>query len=282
MGEATNKSGFFVSQIGAKNSPERTRADEVYKYIVKPACAKFGINITRSDLESKPGPVTHQIIKSLTTADVVIADVTGRNPNVNYELGVAHSFGQPLVILVDSSKSLPFDTQNERVIEIGDDGEIGAAKAEAAEAALSLALEVVMADTYVPENVVTSAASTQSLDALAPDDPIATELAGLRESMDQFELHLKMIRRSTSSKPKERVSLRLLKEFIELAVGEGGAFTADDLERRLITPRSPEEWDSWVQKMSLRMQILAVPTLEGLEPRTKRSVSEDEKDGRVF
>ena len=163
MNKPTSKKGFFISQIGVKNSPERSRADEVYEFIVIPVCVELGIDITRADRESTPGPVGHQIIRSLTTADVVVADVTGRNPNVNYELGVAHSFARRLVMLIDSTKSLPFDTQGERVIEIGDSGEIGVSKAEAAKYALREALTVVLADDYSPANVVSAAATTQSL-----------------------------------------------------------------------------------------------------------------------
>ncbi len=119
--------GFFISQIGEKGTPERMRADEVYGLMVKPVCEELGIEIGRADLETAPGPVTQKMVRSLLEADIVIADLTGRNPNVNYELGIAHSFGRRVVVLVDSAKSLPFDTKDERAIEIGGDsgGKIG-------------------------------------------------------------------------------------------------------------------------------------------------------------
>jgi hypothetical protein len=264
MNKPTSKKGFFISQIGVKNSPERSRADEVYEFIVIPVCVELGIDITRSDRESTPGPVGHQIIRSLTTADVVVADVTGRNPNVNYELGVAHSFARRLVMLIDSTKSLPFDTQGERVIEIGDSGEIGVSKAEAAKYALREALTVVLADDYSPENVVSAAATTQSLYAMAPDNPIASELAALKESMDTFGLQMKMVRRNMAPVKSNRTFYHLLKEFVEFAVDNNGVFTHEDLKERLTTPNSPEQWDSWVAKMGFNMRIRAAFAFEPL------------------
>jgi hypothetical protein len=45
-----------------------------------------------------------------------IADCTGRNPNVMYELGIAHTLGKPVFMLSQSTDDLPFDIQSRRVI----------------------------------------------------------------------------------------------------------------------------------------------------------------------
>lgn len=104
------RSGFFISQVGDKGSPERARADEVFKHIVKPVAVEFEIDIARSDLDPTPGQVTSQIVRSIVDSDVIVADLTGRNPNVNYELGIAHAFAKRLAILVDKKDTLSFDT----------------------------------------------------------------------------------------------------------------------------------------------------------------------------
>jgi predicted nucleotide-binding protein len=51
------------------------------------------------------------IMASLRAADFLIADVTGRNPNVLFELGIAHGLGKPFVILVsvDGNGDIPSD-----------------------------------------------------------------------------------------------------------------------------------------------------------------------------
>ncbi|HYP24595.1 MAG TPA: hypothetical protein VEV43_13575, partial [Actinomycetota bacterium] len=114
-----------------------------------------------------------QIIQAIVNAKVVVADLTGRNANVYYELGVAHSFAKPLLILVDSTDSLAFDLQGERAIVIGDDGaEIGARKAAAAADEVRRQLDVVLAPGYVPQSLVRGAGVTSSLERFATDDPV--------------------------------------------------------------------------------------------------------------
>ena len=177
-------SAFVICQVGDEDSDVRRRADEIYNYIVLPVTQNRGLTATRSDKDPTPGQVTVQIIRSLTSAAVVIADLTGRNPNVYYELGVAHSFGIPVVILVDTAASLSFDTSTERVIEIGSGERLGVAEAEKAKRKLQEALDVVLSDGYRASSLVSEAAGTQSLDALAPDNPIAQELAYVRDRLE--------------------------------------------------------------------------------------------------
>jgi len=47
---------------------------------------------------------------------VIVADVSGKNPNVNYELGLAHAFGKPAVIISQRAEDVPFDYRHLRVI----------------------------------------------------------------------------------------------------------------------------------------------------------------------
>jgi hypothetical protein len=101
-----------------------------------------------------PGQITTHMVRSLLESKVIFADLTGRNPNVYYELGVAHSFQLPVVIIIDRTTSLFFDTQNERVITVGDSGVIGVSQAEGAKAQLRFALKIVLEDGYKPENLL--------------------------------------------------------------------------------------------------------------------------------
>jgi DNA-directed RNA polymerase subunit alpha len=85
---------------------------------------------------------------------------------------------------VDKPSSLTFDTQNEGVIQVGDDGKIGAGEAEKARNRLVDALKIVLSDGYQPTSIVTEVAGAQSLSQLAPDDPMASELRSLGDKMD--------------------------------------------------------------------------------------------------
>jgi len=181
---------FVICQIGEDDSPVRKRADDFLKYIVEPAISKWSLKPLRSDQDPTPGQVTPRIIRSLLEARVVIADLSGRNPNVYYELAVAHSFARPVAILVDHTKTLSFDTQHERVIEIGDDGVIGAAQAERAKDALVKVLEVAMGENYQPSNLVTDVATAQQLSELAADNPIAAQLATIGLDLQEIKTQL--------------------------------------------------------------------------------------------
>jgi len=84
---------FFITPIGSANSPERKRADNIQKYILNDVLFKR-FSIFRADELPFPGSISHQVIKWLYNADLVIADLTGDNPNVIYELAVRHSFNK--------------------------------------------------------------------------------------------------------------------------------------------------------------------------------------------
>src|SRR5437870_8522587 len=49
-------------------------------------------------------------------ARCVVADLSGKNPNVFYELGLAHAVGKPTLILSQSVEDVPFDLQHMRII----------------------------------------------------------------------------------------------------------------------------------------------------------------------
>lgn len=174
---------FVISQIGSEGTEVRARADAIFKYVVKPVTDEIGLEAVRSDLDPTPGQITVQIIESLTSAAVVIADLTGSNPNVYYELAVAHSFGIPVVSLVDTTDSLPFDMAAERMIEVGP-GKLGVEDAERAKARLRESLSVVLRPGYRPRSLVSEAAQARSLDALAPDNPVAKEIADMRDQLE--------------------------------------------------------------------------------------------------
>ncbi|HEV7615574.1 MAG TPA: hypothetical protein VGO36_05040 [Solirubrobacterales bacterium] len=210
----TGNKAFVICQIGDDDSPVRQRADEIFSFIVEPIVEEFDLHPTRSDRDPTPGQITAQIIRSLTGARLVVADLTGRNPNVYYELGVAHSFGIPVVILVDEVGSLSFDASQERVIELGAQERLGVADAEKAKKKLRESLRVVLADGYIPSSLVSEAAGSRSLQDLAPDNPIATELAFVRSGVEQL-LQKSHRERLSRTEPDFQVDAHALYDLLE-------------------------------------------------------------------
>ena len=61
--------------------------------------------------------IIDDICNSILGADVVVADCTGQNPNVFYELGIAHTLGKDVILLTQSIDDIPFDISHLRFIE---------------------------------------------------------------------------------------------------------------------------------------------------------------------
>ncbi|MEW6241061.1 MAG: hypothetical protein AB1564_09675, partial [Chloroflexota bacterium] len=61
--------------------------------------------------------ILEDIIASINHSDLIVADLTGSNPNVYYELGIAHAFGRPVILLTQSVSDLPFDLRSYRVLQ---------------------------------------------------------------------------------------------------------------------------------------------------------------------
>ena len=77
---------------------------EVYEEVYKPVCKENGIDCWRVDEISRPGSITKDIIEGIIEADIIIADLTSKNPNVFYELGIAHSVGNKTIMTAQASK----------------------------------------------------------------------------------------------------------------------------------------------------------------------------------
>ncbi|MCX5676200.1 MAG: hypothetical protein NTX87_14435 [Planctomycetota bacterium] len=82
---------------------------------VRKLLEKHNWKVVRADEVSYPRSITDAIIYSILASDLVIADVTGSNPNVFYELGWAHAVEQD-VLLLTQEREIPFDVTTERAI----------------------------------------------------------------------------------------------------------------------------------------------------------------------
>lgn len=84
--------------------------------IIGEAARECGLDYVRGDRRHRPGNILPQILRDIRDAVVVVADVTGHNPNVYYELGIAHQLKRPerVVIITQSSKDIPYDVHEFR------------------------------------------------------------------------------------------------------------------------------------------------------------------------
>ncbi len=87
-----------------------------YEHVIKPAVEQLGIVCVRGDEIYSKAQIVEDIWKSLRQVKVVIAELTGRNPNVMYEIGLAHAIGKPVILLTRNEEDVPFDLKALRYI----------------------------------------------------------------------------------------------------------------------------------------------------------------------
>jgi hypothetical protein len=107
-----------IAPIGDEGSEVRRRSDQILTHIIDVAAKECGYETLRADKISEPGIITSQIIQHLLDDPLVIADMTGHNPNVFYELAVRHAIRKPVVQLIEKGEKIPFDVAATRTIQV--------------------------------------------------------------------------------------------------------------------------------------------------------------------
>lgn len=110
------RSIFVISPIGSAGTPEHRRYRHTLEYIVKKAFAEPDWQVVRADEETSPDSITTQVIGRIVESDLIIADLTDHNPNVFYELAVAHGYRKPVIHMMEDGQKVPFDVVDQRVI----------------------------------------------------------------------------------------------------------------------------------------------------------------------
>jgi hypothetical protein len=92
--------------------PFRDETEDLWDLGIRPAVEALGWKCSRADMVAPQGFLVSHIYKEISDADVIIGEMTGQNPNVFYEIGVAHALGKPTLLLARSGEDLTaFDTR---------------------------------------------------------------------------------------------------------------------------------------------------------------------------
>lgn len=86
--------------------------DDVYSIGIKDACKKAGAYCERLDEQIFRENMLERIYNQIAKADLIVADMTGRNPNVFYEVGYAHALGKTVILLTRDGVDIPFDLKH--------------------------------------------------------------------------------------------------------------------------------------------------------------------------
>jgi hypothetical protein len=110
---------FVVSPIGKPGSESRKHADWVLEYIIKPEMVHHPeFEVKRADDDFRFGQIDVHIINDLLDAELVIADLSLRNPNVFYEVGIRHMREKPIIHLQLESEEPIFDVAGYRSVKL--------------------------------------------------------------------------------------------------------------------------------------------------------------------
>ena len=91
--------------------------DDIYKVGIKDTAQKLGAYCERVDEQIFQGSILERILNQISKADVIVADMTGRNANVFFEVGFATALKKKLILLTQDVKDIPFDLMHHTHIE---------------------------------------------------------------------------------------------------------------------------------------------------------------------
>ncbi len=92
--------------------PFREEFNDIYKFGIKGAAEDVGAYSERVDEQDYTESMLERIYNQINKADVIVADMTGQNPNVFYEVGYAHALNKIVLLLTQNSNDIPFDLKH--------------------------------------------------------------------------------------------------------------------------------------------------------------------------
>lgn len=100
---------FVIMPFSKTKSCRAEDWTEIYANVIKPAVEGAGFNYECRRSDGLAGNIIEDILDQLNRADLVIADLTDRNPNVFYELGVRHALRRGTILITQKVGHVPFD-----------------------------------------------------------------------------------------------------------------------------------------------------------------------------
>jgi hypothetical protein len=238
--------------------PFASEFDEVYRLFISNALNAAGYKVLRADNLLSHRSILQDIIGAIASSDLIIADLTGANPNVFYELGIAHALGKPVIMLTQDLEEIPFDLQSYRVviyethfakIERAIEGLTMLAKS-AADGSLPFGNPVkdflgpsmlaVAASSDVPQNDVSPAVLEED------DRGFLDHLIDLQEGYAEITATLEEVTGATQTIGQETIGFN---ERITRLQQSGGSSTASGL--RLVFGEYSTKMDSYSEKMAV-------------------------------
>lgn len=111
------KTCFIIMPISDHPNYSKGHFNRVYEHIIKPACKEANFEPIRADDIVNTNHIALDIVKRIIESDMALCDLSSRNPNVLYELGIRQAFNKPVTLIKDSNTNRIFDIQGFRDLE---------------------------------------------------------------------------------------------------------------------------------------------------------------------
>ena len=114
--EEEKKKCFVIMPISDADGYEKGHFTRVYEHLIKPAVIEAGFEPVRADDTSKANFIVVDILQQILKCDIAICDLSSRNPNVFYELGIRQAFNLRTILIKDNRTAMPFDISGIRTL----------------------------------------------------------------------------------------------------------------------------------------------------------------------
>lgn len=226
-------------------------ADKVLRHlIVKALTPEY--EVQRADADNNPGAISPSMIASILDADLIVADLSGHNPNVYYELAIAHGFRKATVHVQRVGEAIPFDVKDMRVVryDITDADNMDEARAQLRKFAK-------FADENPGQMATPLSAGAEFQAVKSSTNPVAESnvlildaIRGLRAEVHRLNGQRRRIaisRDRAIELAEKSADHRSMRKIIG-RIAVDGRLTADDL-RSTVTPSTSPVFDSWLKEL---------------------------------
>jgi len=107
---------FIITPIGSPDSETFKKTRGLISSVIDPVLEEFDFEAVPAYNIANSGSINRQILKCILNDRLVIANLSGLNPNVMYELAVRHAVRLPIIIMAEHGTNLPFDITDQRTI----------------------------------------------------------------------------------------------------------------------------------------------------------------------
>ncbi len=104
-----NKKCFIIMPISTPDGYSENHFKQVYETIIAPAVVKAGYEPYRVDDDRICDSIIDKILRNLVECEMAVCDLSSRNPNVMYELGIRQAYGKKVVLIQDEKSQPIFD-----------------------------------------------------------------------------------------------------------------------------------------------------------------------------